>query len=336
MKKSTIFIVAFMFAFTAIAQVRWQNADDKFGSLPKGFQVFFSNDSLDGNPFIAYYAIVDLNNKKLKPEVDTSKDRRQMPGVFYERNEKPLLVVNTTFFSFATNRSLNLVVKNGKIVAWPEASIPLHGRDTFTYWHPFSSAIGFTKSKKPDIAWVYATGNTPKPLAMQYPLSALKDSVNAFDINTAKKYTEVPAYDSIGNPLADRHKLKEWNVEWAVGGGPVLVQNGVEAISNNFELKFRGNKGLEEKHPRTLIGYTAKNELIIMAIQGRFPKIAEGATLRQCATLMKNLGCIEAMNLDGGGSSCMLINGKETIKPSDGQGIQRPVPAVFIIKKSSK
>jgi len=38
------------------------------------------------------------------------------------------------------------------------------------------------------------------------------------------------------------------------------------------------------------------------------------------------------LNLDGGGSSCMLVNGKETIKPSDKEG-QRAAPAVFIIKK---
>jgi len=41
------------------------------------------------------------------------------------------------------------------------------------------------------------------------------------------------------------------------------------------------------------------------------------------------------LNLDGGGSSCMLVNGKETIKPSDKEG-QRAVPAVFIIKRNAK
>ena len=44
-----------------------------------------------------------------------------------------------------------------------------------------------------------------------------------------------------------------------------------------------------------------------------------------------DLGAVEAINLDGGGSSCLLINGKETIKPSDPTG-QRPVPAVFFVK----
>ena len=63
-----------------------------------------------------------------------------------------------------------------------------------------------------------------------------------------------------------------------------------------------------------------------------FPGIAEGATLGQEAQILKDLGCREALNLDGGGSSYMLVNGKETIKPSDATG-QRAVPAVFLIKR---
>ena len=66
-------------------------------------------------------------------------------------------------------------------------------------------------------------------------------------------------------------------------------------------------------------------------IEGRNPGIAEGASLPQLAKIYKDLGAKEALNLDGGGSSCMLVNGKETIRPSDKK--QRPVPAVFIIKE---
>ena len=117
----------------------------------------------------------------------------------------------------------------------------------------------------------------------------------------------------------------------AIGGGPVLVQGGRIKITNNEELKFTG-KAINDLHPRTCMGYTSDGYLIIMVIQGRFPGIAEGATLQQEAKLLVNLGCVEALNLDGGGSSCMLVNGKETIKPSD-KGVERPVPAVFIINK---
>ena len=44
-----------------------------------------------------------------------------------------------------------------------------------------------------------------------------------------------------------------------------------------------------------------------------------GLTTAQVAKTLKGLGCTEALNLDGGGSSCMLVNGKQTIKPSDGK-----------------
>ena len=55
-----------------------------------------------------------------------------------------------------------------------------------------------------------------------------------------------------------------------------------------------------------------------------------GLTTANVAKVMKDLGCTEALNLDGGGSSCMLVNGKETIKGSDGK--QRKVLTAVGIK----
>jgi len=108
-----------------------------------------------------------------------------------------------------------------------------------------------------------------------------------------------------------------------------LLQEGEIKITNNEEMMFTG-KAFNDKHPRTAMGYTKDGKLVILVIEGR-NKNASGATLTQEAQIFKDLGCWEALNLDGGGSSCMLVNGKETIKVSDALG-QRPVPAVFIIK----
>ena len=116
-----------------------------------------------------------------------------------------------------------------------------------------------------------------------------------------------------------------------VGGGPVLLQRGKIFITNEEERMFSG-KAINDKHPRTAMGYTPDHKLIILVIEGRHPGIAEGATLLQEAQIFKSLRCVEALNLDGGGSSCLLINGKETIMPSDKEG-ERAVPAVFLIKK---
>ena len=49
--------------------------------------------------------------------------------------------------------------------------------------------------------------------------------------------------------------FKKWKVTTAVGGGPVLLQNGNIQITNNEELKFAG-KAINDKHPRTAMGYT--------------------------------------------------------------------------------
>jgi exopolysaccharide biosynthesis protein len=80
------------------------------------------------------------------------------------------------------------------------------------------------------------------------------------------------------------------------------------------------------------MGYTRDGQLIVLAIQGRTPGKAAGATLQEEARILLGLGCYEALNLDGGGSSCLLVNGKETIRPSDGGG-ERPVSTVFLIKR---
>jgi exopolysaccharide biosynthesis protein len=123
-----------------------------------------------------------------------------------------------------------------------------------------------------------------------------------------------------------------WEMRTAIGGGPTLVHDGKVWITNKEEQMF--TEVDKEKTPRTAMGYTLDNRLIILVIQGRSKGIADGATLLQEARILKSLGCHEALNLDGGGSSCMLINGRETITPSDPGG-QRPLPAVFIIMQGA-
>ena len=128
------------------AQGKWININENYGSLPNGFNVYKTTDSLDGKPFLAYYAIADMKNKSLKFTTDTTLKRRLTPAQFYAKNGQPLLVVNTTFFSFATNQNLNIVIKEAKLVSYNIHSIPGKGKDTFTYRHPFNGALGISKN----------------------------------------------------------------------------------------------------------------------------------------------------------------------------------------------
>jgi hypothetical protein len=307
--------------FHGYTQFTWKNVDDRYQPLPTSVHVFFTNDSIDGKPNVAYYVESNLKDKHLVFSTDTTDGRRLTPTQFFEKNSQPLLVVNSTFFEFVHQRNLNLVINGGKLLAYNKPGLPGKGKDTFTYRHTFPSAIGINRKRKADVAWTYTDSSSHKTYAIQVPAQALRDSSEAFTLRKARKYTST---------TSTHGRLKNWKMRTAIGGGPVLVQDGKVKVTNNEEIKFAG-KAIDDKHPRTAMGYTADGRLIIMVVQGRFPGKAEGATLTQLATMLQQLGCVEAINLDGGGSSCLLINGKQTIQPSDKEG-QRAVPAVFMIK----
>jgi len=321
---SLIFLISF--SFFSGAQAVWQKVDSLYGPLPASVHVYRTNSLIDGKPNIAYYLVADLKDKKLDFTVDTTFQRRLTPSGFYTKNKAPLLVVNTTFFSFATNQNLNLVIKKGKLVGFNIHTINGKGKDTLTYRHPFGSAIGISKKREADIAWLYTDSSLRYPYAHQSPVGFVRDSFPGF----TKQAAIGAIYKTVGDQKKIRLSFPAWKMKNAVGGGPVLLQNGEIRISNNEELKFAG-KAIEDKHPRTAMGYTRDHQLIILVIEGRHPGTAEGATLTQEARLLQELGCVEALNLDGGGSSCMLVNGKPTIQVSDKEG-QRAVPAVFLIK----
>jgi len=324
--KLTVCLLFLLFFISILnAQVKWVNVDADYAPLPSTVQVFKTTDSLDGKPFIAYYVKAKLKDKKLDFTTDTTLSRRLTPLQFYEKKEQPLVVVNCTFFSFSTNQNLNVVIMNGKMVAYNVHTIPMRGKDTFQYRHSFGSAIGIDKKRNADVAWLYTDSALQYSYAAQSQQKVIKDSTDHLPVDSIKNIYSSYIHHKKLIPI-----FKKWKMRTAIGGGPVLVQGARIQITNNEELKFTG-KAINDKHPRTLMGYTLDGYLIIMAIQGRLPGIAEGATLEQEAKLMIELGCYEALNLDGGGSSCMLVNGKETIKPSD-KGGERPVPAVFIIK----
>ncbi|MCK7556921.1 phosphodiester glycosidase family protein [Chitinophaga sedimenti] len=139
------------------------------------------------------------------------------------------------------------------------------------------------------------------------------------------------AYDlpNTENKEPGKRGAHRWRMQEAVGGGPVLLKDGKPFITSKEEDRAGG---LEAMHPRTAIGYTKSGKLIILVVEGRNKGIAEGANFPQMAKIFADLGCVEALNLDGGGSSCLWVNNMNTIKTSDKEG-QRPVPAVLVIKQ---
>jgi exopolysaccharide biosynthesis protein len=310
----------------SFAQLKWKNVDSAYGPLPISIHVYFTDDPIDTGKFRAFYVVADLKDKKLDFTTDTTYKRRLTPSEFYEKNAQPIVTVNGTFFSFETNQNLNLVMKKGKLTSNNRQEILGRGKDTFTYRHVFPAAFGISKKRQADVAWTVSDSSKSLPYASQIPITAYRDSISLIDIDNLIKKTSV----ILGHNGQSESNIKKWKMQTAIGGGPVLLQNGEIKITNNEEIRFAG-KAINDKHPRTAMGYTADNKLIILVVEGRNPS-AGGATLTQEAEILRDLGCVEALNLDGGGSSCLLVNGKETIRPSD-KGAQRAVPAVFIVRK---
>jgi hypothetical protein len=233
--------------------------------------------------------------------------------------------VNTSFFSFKDNLNLNIIVNRGRLLAYNKHTIAGRGVDSGFYYHPLVSALGITKNGEMDVAWTFTAKNKRKPYATQLPPRLRIDSNNTINLKTART-----VQTTLTSFVSHKPLLHKWKMQTVVGGGPVLVQNSTITITNDDERKFPG-KAIHDAHPRTAIGYTKEGKLIVLVIEGRNPGIAAGATLNETAEILVQLGCVEALNLDGGGSSCMLINGRETIRPSDKEG-QRAVPAAMIWK----
>jgi len=308
-KLLVILLVAPLWSF---AQLKWVNVDSLYGPLPDGVHLYKTTDSIDGKPNVAFYLSAKLKQKKLQFTTDTSMNRRLTPQQFFEKNNQPLVVVNGTFFSFATNQNLNLVMQDGKLVSYTQHAI-LDKKDS-SFFYVSKAAIGIAKKRWADVGWIYTDSAKKWPyVLMNGPL--------------VKK---LPTANQNYKQILSGTKKRKWKMQTAIGGGPNLLKQGEIFITNNDERMFAG-KAINDRHPRTAMGYTRNGDLIILVVEGRFPGRAEGVTLPQEAQMLKEIGCWEALNLDGGGSSCMLVNGKETIKPSDKEG-QRAVPAVFIIR----
>jgi len=107
-------------------------------------------------------------------------------------------------------------------------------------------------------------------------------------------------------------------VQAAIGGGPVLVTKG--------EARQWDPPG--PRHPRTALGWDNKS-LYLVVVDGRQTDLSAGMTFPELASLMRSLGCTEAMNLDGGGSSTLWLGGQVVNSPSDGR--ERSVANALVV-----
>ncbi|MGA7953404.1 MAG: phosphodiester glycosidase family protein [Gloeobacterales cyanobacterium] len=106
-----------------------------------------------------------------------------------------------------------------------------------------------------------------------------------------------------------------------VGGGPLLLQDGKNVLDGKRE-QFQPDV-LMGKAPRTLLGRRGDGTILLVTVDGRQTD-AKGMTLEEATNFMQSLGAVDALNLDGGGSTTFYLGGKVRNQPSDGH--ERPLP----------
>jgi hypothetical protein len=107
----------------------------------------------------------------------------------------------------------------------------------------------------------------------------------------------------------------------AVGAFPELLHDGQDVLDTQVVWPPFG----VQRHPRTAVGWSADGRrLFLVVVDGRQAPYSDGMSLAELAWLFQRIGAAHAVNLDGGGSTAIVVRGELVNRPSDREG-ERPV-----------
>ena len=279
----------------------WEIVESTTPNFPAGIKIMKGrNDEL---PINAWAAIIDPRDPDVDLNVIVSEDidRRETLTQF-SQNKKARVVVNGGYFLIdkTPTEHVGLLYVNNRTVAPATKSVLRNNKRYFTA----RGALGFLDDGGIDIAWV----------------TSRNDSLFNFS-EPVKNQPEEPV-DSF-----DFSKAETWEVDDAIHAGPVLMHDGKIRVTTNEEVFFGST--IPDIHPRTAAGYRNSGELVLLVVDGRQVD-SRGVDLQELAILMRDLGCVEAINLDGGGSSAMVVDGKLLNRPA-GTTSQREVMSAIAV-----
>lgn len=279
----------------SVVTARGWTLQTDFGDLPSYIRIYKSPAKLQGKKAIAYIAVASIDSVTFS--VLGNSKGYTTPSEFYKL-KKSAVILNAGYFWDGS--SLSLLCRNGDVLC-PNNQVEYRSDNT-VFYYPTRGVFGLMTDGRYDVDWVYTSN------AVTYAYS--------FPANNKSGETPLEMPSS-----TFPEEASVWSGLTAVGGGPVLIKDSLYVNSYTEEL-FDSESGIgpEINNPRSAIGVTSDRKLLFFVCEGR--KMTEGVnglTLEDETNLLLSLGCVQALNLDGGGSSCMLINGVETIKPSDGK-----------------
>lgn len=296
--KKIFSIIVLLISVTFSQTITWTEITSNY-TLPTGIRVFQGDRA---SPKLKiFYIEADMNNPDLviHPYITSPnklvKDFVPFVGAYAG--------VNGGFFGGST--SYSAVVYPYEVKAQNVAAVT-----RFNQSYPvIRSFFGMKADRTFNVEWIYHFGN---------------------NVNNIYKFSEpMPYTNNQQTPLPPPQQSAGSvysNLLVGIGGAPTLVKNGQVNVTYDQEIMWGSGVGYDNRDPRTAVGYTADNRVIMIVADGRQIN-SEGVGLPELAQIMIYLGCVEAMNLDGGGSTQMAIGNQYVNNPSE----LRAVPTILTI-----
>ena len=266
----------------------WAPVDSLDARLPPSVRVFAGVSERDT---LRAWAVRLAPGVPLSVEVaaDTSSGR-EAPTAFAERTGA-CVVVNGGYFNVETGAPVGLVVDDGRLVSPAFDTVE---REGLTY--PVArGALG-----------VWPGG---------VEVATARDDGRAACRATAPNRPGAPAAPPACVP---------WPVAEALGAGPVLALGGRPALGTDAEVFF--GTSIPERHPRSAVGTEPGGAVWLVVVDGRQPT-SRGVTLPELAALVLGLGASDVLNLDGGGSSALVV------RPPGGAAVRLNLPTGYDVER---
>ena len=293
--------------------------------------------------------VVEINQKlnpnlQINPQLSSSRLASKSTITTLARKNNSLVAINGTYFKPQTGVPLGTLMINGKIYTGPiynrvamgifDEGFDMARLELNAQVKSFKGNLKVDNINQPRMLSTHVIVYTPEwgsfaPPSPKYGKQIAVENGKIVSIGTQTMPIPHNGYVIVGpdERLSKLYRAKHvdldiktipnWdNVKHIISGGPYLVKNG-EVFVDMTEQKLGAIGG---KNPRTAIGYTQDGNFIMVAVDGR-EGASVGLTLKELAWFMKSIGCINAMNLDGGGSTVMYVNGRVVNIPKVKGGI---------------
>lgn len=290
----------------------WQKMN--IPGLHKDITAYTTTSKLSGRNFQAWYAIADMSKGNLKIRANHPENAQTVTSQAASLGSKCQVLINCGYFYYEGNQAMNIGtsivngVQNGSIFSFAGSLSDSEPEESKTQYKVTRGVFGADAAGVPAVKWMGCISYNQN-YYYDLPLLSIKGE------------TKLQA-PSATNPTVP----SDWDPVELVTAGPVLLKDGKIPFDftrtskgntyflSNYEMitydVFTDTTGDDWRCDRSAVGITADGKIIIFACEGRTPSLSCGANLDEVARILKALGCVEALNFDGGGSTKLYLGGQ--------------------------